>query len=257
VVAAPTPTPTPPPQPQPAPVARPFQVTPLPAGEAAITADDAERQDDPDAHLPPAEQAGRMPFIAVLGARTAYMTDAGYDPFDDDNAMTQFSIGFGASFAHSGRLAFAGMLFYDVGAASSTARGQPTELVLHRLTIGPEARYYVLPELYGYGRVAPGVLRVMADLEEATTAVTLSDHSWVFGIDALAGVAYRFARTRGSPALGFWVAAEGGYQWAADNDLSLQRNEDDENGPERVAALDLGAVSLSGGMFRVLGGLSF
>jgi hypothetical protein len=220
---------------------------------------DHTEEPDPGELLPAAENAAREPWLAVIGGRALYITSPGYDPFDDNDELTQFSIGFGRSVYAAGRFALAGLVLYDVGGAQSTARDQPTELTVHRVSLGFEARFHALPELYGYGRIAPAVLNVNAKLEEAASGATLEAESWVFGLDATAGLAYRFARTRGARSVGFWAIAEGGYGLTTTAGLSLEANEDSGSAPQRLAALSLGEgeLSLSGATFRVLAGLTF
>jgi hypothetical protein len=216
-------------------------------------------EQDPGALLPAAENAARQPWLGVLGARALYITSEGYDPFDNNDELTQFSVGFGRSVYAAGRFAVAGLVFYDVGGTSSAARHQPTELMLHRVSLGLEARFHPLAELYGYGRIAPGLVNVSAKLKETASGITLEDQSWIFGVDATVGLAYRFARTSGSTNVGFWLFVEGGYGVTTSADLSLEPGEDADSAPERMAAVSLGqgALALSGATFRLLGGLSF
>ena len=252
----------PPPAPAPGVMIAPPPLAP-PTGPPPQNLDNREpdHTDEPDPGdlLPPAENAAREPWLAVLGGRALYITNAGYDPFDDNDELTQFSVGFGRNVYAAGRFALAGLVFYDVGGTESSAREQPTDLAVHRASLGLEARFHALPELYGYGRIAPGILNVNAKLEEAASGATLEAESWVFGLDATAGLAYRFARTRGAKSVGFWVLAEGGYGMTTTAGLSLEPSEDSDSAPQRLAALSLGEgeLSLSGATFRVLAGLTF
>jgi len=250
------PAPAPPAVVAPPPPAPPMGPPPVDSGAAEP---DHTEEPDPGDRLPAAENAAREPWLGVIGARALYITSAGYDPFDDNDELTQFSVGFGRSVYAAGRFAVAGLIFYDVGGTTSSARDQPTELTVHRIALGLEARFYPLAELYGYGRIAPGILNVTAKLDEAASGATLEAESWVFGLDATAGLAYRFARTRGSTPIGFWVFAEGGYGLTTTAGLSLEPSEDTSSAPQRLAALSLGEgeLSLSGATFRVLAGVTF
>src|SRR4051794_11526359 len=76
---------------------------------------------------------------ASLGARVSAVSDAGFDPFADSDALAQFSLGLGGTLFAQGRFSLAGYGFWDYGARSSQVRGEATELTVHRLSIGPEA----------------------------------------------------------------------------------------------------------------------
>jgi hypothetical protein len=194
----------------------------------------------------------------ALGARTMFVTSPGYDPFSEDNRLIEFSIGGGRTVYSQGAFSIAAVAFYDGSVRQSVVRGEATELESHRLSLGPEVRGHVLPLLYAFARPSPAVLRTIARLDETTTQTTLHARSWTFGFDAVAGLAFRaLSFGRGETATRLWVIGEGGYGWAAANDLSLAVDEDDSASPQRTAPVDLGALALRGPMFRVLVAATF
>lgn len=190
---------------------------------------------------------------ALIGVRSAYITDAGFDPYANDNALTQFSLGAGRTLLARDRFSLAVMGYWDYGARQSTARGDPTRLQVHRLALGPEVRFHFFPRLYAFARTAPALLHATAELEESTAGTVLYSRSWLAGFDATGGAAFELwgpARvTSHDPR--FWVVAEGGYGWAATDEISLSPDSGNAAAPVRVAALDLPPLILRGAMFRL------
>jgi len=225
------------------------------------------RADDPN--LSPAERVSQKPWLLMLGARSMLVSDSGFDPFADSNELTQFSLGVGRSFYAREILSLAAIAFWDVGSRTSSARGEPTRLLVHRLALGPELRLHPLTDLYGFLRFAPALIHSEARLEESTTGSTYyarSDDldlnflgSWSVGFDATVGAAYELIGTSGrhAGALRCWIMAEGGYAWGTSGDLELSPEADDTSAPERAAALELGTLALRGPMARAVVGVSF
>ena len=253
VVPPPTVAPAPPPQPV-------YRVEPPRYGAAPMDARRDQAQPEPEPALPPAERALASPWALRIGARTAIVTDAGYDPFDENDGFTQFSLAAGRALVGSGDVSVAMLAFWDYGMTDSAVRGQNTELDVNRLTLAPELRLHFLPELYAFGRLAAGALRVSAMLEESTTRTSLHTRSWTIAADATAGAAVR-AFHIGPRASGasVWLFGEGGYGWAPSVDLVMATDEDDTGAPQRVAHLTLGQGELAvrGPMFRMMAGVTF
>ena len=148
-------------------------------------------------------------------------------------------------------MAVAAALTYDFGNKEGEARGEPTSLETHRLTIGPEARYHLLPQLYAYVRPAAGVQRTIASIDDGSTGATLAAKDWLFAADGSAGAAWAFLDVRSKRVpLMFWLIAEGGYGFTQSSELKLEAGEG-SGAPERTAALDLGELSTTGPFFRV------
>lgn len=189
----------------------------------------------------------------LIGVRTAFVTDPGFDPYASDNALTQFSIGGGRTLFARGPFSIAAIGFWDYGIRRSTARGEPTQLEVHRLSAGPELRYHLLPVLYGFVRPSPAALRTIAKVEDTVAGTSYYSRSWLFGWDVTAGAAFEvFGRRSGeSRQPRFWLVGEGGYGWAASTEVRPVPDAGDSAAPQRVAALDLPALALRGAMFRI------
>jgi hypothetical protein len=186
------------------------------------------------------------------GVRTAFVSNPGYDPFSDKDTLIQFSIGGGRTLYAQGMFAVAAIGFYDYGNRRGSARGEPTELEVHRLSLGPELRAHLLPVLYAFARPSAAALRTSASLEESTTNSILHARAWTVGFDVTAGAAFRLLSFgRGESAPRVWLVGEGGYGWSSSSDLRLATDPDDEGAPERVAEVDFGSLALSGPMFRI------
>jgi hypothetical protein len=224
-------------------------------------------QDDPA--LPPAERVALHPYMAVLGARVMYVPDDGYDAFSSNDAFPAFSLGFGRSVYAAGRFSFALMAFWDAGGRSDNLRGEPTEMFVHRLSLGPELRFHPLSDGYLFGRVSPAALRTIARLDESSTGaeyVAQSDDadldflsSWDFGVDVTIGLAIELFGSAGrrSGPMRFWGFGEFGYGWASDAPLDWTPDAEDPAAPERVAVLDQGELGVRGVFFRLAAATTF
>ena len=192
-----------------------------------------------------------------LGLRTQFVSDAGLDPFSENDVVPHLSAGASYAFWARGELSLAGAFGFDYASWSESARSNETSLDLRRFTLGPEARYHVLRILVVTAKVAPSLTRQSASLSTGL-ATDLTKVAWKGGVDATAGVAVEvFGFHSGlsrSPRL--WVTGEGGYGWTASNRLILRPEEADE-APQRAKPVDLGDLSLSGPLFKISAALSF
>ena len=215
------------------------------------------------AHAQPLERAepvrAQQPHVqASLGVRVSKVADAGFDPFAESDELVQVSLGLGAMLVRRERWSLAAVGFWDYGEQSSTARGQPSSIGLHRLTIGPEARYHLLPPLYVFVHVLPAFARSSAAIEDGVAQVTRSARHWSYGVDAAAGAAYEVYGVRNGEAIRprIWALAEAGYGYLGRTSLRLEPDAGD-GAPERSAPVDLGSVSLKGPYLRVSAAVSF
>lgn len=204
---------------------------------------------------------------AELGTRVTFVKHAGYDPFSTNDALTQVSLGGARTLWASGPLSYAVSFHWDYGEAHATARGEATQLYAHRIAPGAEARWHFLPQLYAYGRVAPGLMSIRSELQSTPAGGTLEtrgpagwsplDVPWVPTLDLLVGAAVEALgnRSGSSRDVRLWLLAEGGYGWAGATDLQLQGEGDAL--PQRVAALDLGELALRGATFRISAAATF
>lgn len=196
---------------------------------------------------------------ATLGVRTAFITGRGFDPYATDNTLPQLSVGGGRTLIAQGRFSLAVIGLWDYGERQATARGERTQLDVHRLSVGPEARYHVIPRFFVFLRTSPSAVYTDAQLDEPVTAVTLYSHKWVPGFDATAGAAFEvFGKRSGeSKKPRFWVVGDGGYSWAAPVDVNLHPAPDSTTAPQRVAAVNFPTLLLRGAMFRVSVAMTF
>lgn len=192
-----------------------------------------------------------------LGLRTQYVSDTGLDPFSENDAVPQLSLGASYAFWARDRLSLAGAFGFDYSTWSAEARSNETSIDLRRFTLGPEARYHLLRILVVTAKVAPSLTRESTALSTGI-GTDLTKVAWKAGVDATAGVAvevfgYHSGLSR-SPRL--WLTGEGGYGWTASNRLLLKPDEADR-APQRPEPVDLGELSLSGPLFKISAALSF
>lgn len=189
---------------------------------------------------------------ASLGVRASKVSDAGYDPFAATDELIQISLGASGTLFRQPRFSLAAVGFWDYGSQSSTARGQPSSIDLHRLSIGPEARYHLLTPLYVFVHVLPAFAHSKASIDDGVAQVTRSARHWSYGVDAAVGAAYELygMRSGQSARPRIWAVAEGGYGYLGAAALRL-KPESGQGAPERAAAVDLGSVSLAGPYLRV------
>ena len=195
---------------------------------------------------------------ASLGVRVSKVASAGYDPFADSDELVQLSLGLGATAIRAGRFSLAGVGFWDYGGHSSHARGEPTELVVERLTIGPEFRYHVLVPLYVFVHALPAFAFADASLDDSVAGATRQARHWSYGVDAAGGAAFELYGGRSGESIQprLWGIAEGGYGYLGTTRLSLSPAAD-SGAPQRTAAIDLGQLSLAGPYARVSVAVSF
>ncbi len=261
---------TPPPAPTPsapAPTPRPSASAPAPSASpygapywyrpTTPPAAKAEPVEDTAAEEPPLPPASPPGWFGSIGVRTEYVTDTGFDPFAENDALIQGSIGLSRRVWMQGPLSVAGALQFEFGSRKATARGEPTQLDNWRLTAGPEVRYNIVPMLFAYVRPSAGVSRTVASLDDATAQTTLYARSLDLELDGAAGLAFAFWDLRNrSGDLRFWLVGEGGYGWSSSSDLALSPDEG-SGAPERTEPLDLGKLALRGPYFKVAIAASF
>ncbi len=197
-------------------------------------------------------------FVGWLGVRVGFISDAGFDAFSDEDALVQFSLGFGRTLLSADALSVAALAAWDYGSASNEARGADTDLDVHRFVLGPEIRYHVAPWLYVFGRPLPAAIHTRASLDAPVIDADLYSRGWSFGFDATAGAAVQLwgKRSGASNKPRLWAQLEGGYGWATSVDLKF-RADDADAAPQRVEDVDLGSLAVRGPMFRIALALTF
>jgi hypothetical protein len=281
----PSESPSPKAKPAPAPEAAPAPAAPDAAPIVVETADKnkaapkTEKQELPPAIAPAAKAAStpaapkegpesapddgamgshRDHWLGSVGVRVGYIPNEGFDPFDTNNGLTQFSLGIGRTLYGEGDLAFAALLLWDGGGSEATARGGKAELYAHRLSVGGEGRYHIFRRFYLFGRVAPGAIRWDASLEDSSVGYTRDAGNWMFALDLSAGANFEFAgeargasnRPRG------WLSVEGGYGWSTASEVIFEGGEDDQV-PARVEPLVFDDLALRGGFFRIAANITY
>lgn len=205
-----------------------------------------------------AEPGEHGPLVqASLGLRAAKISDAGYDPFASSDELLQVSLGVGAKLLDVDRFSLAAVGFWDYGNHSSTARGEQSSIDVHRLSIGPEVRYQLLPPLYVFVHVLPAFAHSQASIDDPVAEVTRRARHWAFGLDAAAGAALQVYRVRNAGRFQprFWVIGEGGYGYLGATSLRLHP-ESDQSAPQRTTPVDLGSLSLAGPYLRLSAAVS-
>ncbi len=230
--------------------------------------DEAEAADEEPPAAPPKEHEPLPGLDALgshqahwwldLGVRTSYVNDSGYDPFSYDDALIQFSVGGGRTVFSRGSLSAGVGLVYEVGGTSADARGDITTLLVQRVVLAPEIRNHLWARMYVFAQPALGLLRTRATLDDSASGVTLEAKNWGTAFDLTAGGAYQiYGRPSGEKATPrLWIGAQGGYGWGRKVHLEMSPD-DDSYGPERIAPLDLGDLTLRGPTFRISGTLSY
>lgn len=217
---------------------------------------EAERSDDGEVPYDGPLGTYQDHWQIAAGTRVQFVPSSDYDPFSENNTFTQWGISAGRTIWSEDRVSMLVTTGWDYGSTEADARGEDTRLLAHRLSLGPEARFHLIPQLYGFTRVSATALYVEAQIEETVTDSTLSRDAWLAGFDATVGVGGQiWGRKSGSarqPRM--WAFVEGGYGWTTAMDLMLEA---DSSAPVRTAALDLGQVALRGALIRASVAMTF
>jgi hypothetical protein len=192
-----------------------------------------------------------------VGARTQFVSSAGFDPFSEKDVLGQLAVSASFAFWSQEQLSVAAVAGFDYGGSSANLRSEHASLDLRRFTLAPEARYHVLRVLALTAKVGPTVTREAASVSDSLGA-TLLKTGWKFGFDATAGAAVEVLgyQSGASHKPRIWLTGEGGYGWTAPMDLSM-KPEDAGTVPQRFTPLELGELSVAGPLFRVTAGVSF
>src|SRR5690606_38085297 len=94
-----------------------------------------------------------------LGERTSLVGADGYDPYAENDVLTQGSLGLSHTVFSHGDWSVAGAAGFDFGGSSSTVRGADSELDMYRFSLAPELRFHVIPRPCLLGRLGPTLSR--------------------------------------------------------------------------------------------------
>ncbi len=204
---------------------------------------------------PPAGAADRRDESArfELGYRGVFVTNAGYNPFSKNDYFSSVSLTLSRTIATRGRFSFAPGLSWDYGASDATARGDPTSLTVHRLTLPAEGRARFGQWGYAFLRVSPGAALETVEVHDASAPGPLTKSLWLFACDASAGYAFPVPPVPQGPArtVRAWVQGDAGYSWVADDHLDLSP------GTPNGAPVALAALGLRGAFVRLALAVSY
>ncbi|MCC6646982.1 MAG: hypothetical protein IT374_15585 [Polyangiaceae bacterium] len=196
---------------------------------------------------PPGPPRAALRFGAEVGWRTQRITSRGYDPFSRDDWHGFSSISGWYVALTRGPWSLAATGGWDLGMSTSTAREQPTSLMMHRLWAAPEARLQVARLGHLLLRAGPSVWHLRAELDDEGLVAPLVRRPWKVGADVAAGARARvveFRDPRGAWLVGF-VGAEAGYAYVPKVDLGLAPKARDVE-PRDVRGLRLPSLDASG-----------
>jgi hypothetical protein len=206
--------------------------------------------------------------VVTAGVRTDVVTSTGLDPFSDSDALAQSSLA--ARYVVSPRHApgFGLGLDWDHGSFSSTARGSRTQLDTDRFSLTLEGRLPLASHLFGVARVAPGILRRSARLNDwslpnpaysMTSGFTAEQTSSTASVDGSLGLDLLVAEARPGlvAPIGFWLTGDAGYSYSAGRNLVLASQAGDPSAGRTDEPIRLGQLALRGFFFRFAVSVSF
>jgi hypothetical protein len=209
-----------------------------------------ERVVEVRAQLERPPKVGPRLWEVTVGVRTVFIKDPQFDPFSNKDDLEQFSLSAARVLMRDDQMALVAGLILDVGATDASARGEPSELSLTRLSASFEGRYQPWSRLFGFLRIAPGVLHGSASLTDASspTGSSLNMTFDAFSLDASAGAAFRFGAI-GDSKISAWLIGDGGYGWVESERLLLAPSLGADQ--SKAGTVDLGTLSAGGGFFRI------
>jgi hypothetical protein len=187
-------------------------------------------------------------FYGMVGYRATRVTSDGYQPFASDPVFHQLSIVLGRVLFTDDALSVALGAGWEYGASDANARGAPTELNVHRLSLLPELRYHFARRLYAFGRVGAGISFMHAELADAVTATRRVSDRVAFSVDPNVGLAFQLigepAGVSAQPRV--WVLLDGGYLFTTATKTVLANESGSPSRSQDHAFADLGLSGLSG-----------
>lgn len=192
-------------------------------------------------------------WFAWLGVRNDYVRDERFDMFGTNDAFTAFSLGAGRVAISLGELSVAGVLLWETAGKEADARGDATDVRVHRFELGPELRYHLHYRFYGFARLGLGAQYSKAVLSNELTGSEWVAKDWAFSSELTGGVAVQFfGAASGETRLPRgWFVAEGGYALSGDASLRFEPSREGSRVPERAQEQDFGALSFNAPLFRL------
>jgi hypothetical protein len=207
----------------------------------------------------PSKAASRAPEINLaFGFRSLFIPSAGLDPFSSNNALTQVSLAAGPTLLRRGAVSFAALAEWDFGRLQDRARGETSELAIHRLGVGLESRLQLARRLALFAKVAPAAVHLSGSIVDPGVDRPLVSRSWSWALDTTAGAAFMFASTgpRAAPTSRWWFTGEGGYGFAGEAAMTFKPDADEED-PRTYGGITLPALRPSGVLIRFAAAVSF
>ncbi len=192
----------------------------------------------------------------VAGGRGTYVASRGFDTFASNDVLGAFAVEGTYAFYREGKLAIGAGLGGDIGGRSDDMRGTTTDLGVYRVVVPIEARYAVLPWLWGLAKVAPGAAVLHGSMRDVSSSARLSDTAAAFVTDVAAGAAVVFGRRRASK-VHFLVTPEVGYSFATRATLEPAPDREDDAILGRDNATRLAPLALNGVFWRLSLGVAF
>jgi hypothetical protein len=201
-------------------------------------------------------KVGPRVWEATIGLQTTYIKGAAFDPFSSGDAFPQLSLSAARVVWRSQRWALASGAILNLGSTDSTARSAPSQLSLTRIAALVEGRYQPRSRVYGFVRLAPGLLHGSASVTDGSSPAgnSLGTSFNGFSVDASGGAAFRIGSI-GDTRLSAWLTGEGGYGWAPSERLVLAPGLGADQ--SKAGALDLGSLTPGGGFFRIAFALAY
>jgi hypothetical protein len=201
-----------------------------------------------------ARAAGAGQWQVSLGARTALLRSAGYDPFATDDGFSQVSLAAARAFGTGERSAGAVGVVFESGENTAMARSLDATLSLRRLAVSLEQRFAPRPWTYAFVRFAPGWLHGEASLADYSIPAPLRKTFDSLALDASVGAALRL--TASTSRFGVWLTGDAGYGWAPTQHLGLTPDLPAAD-RDKAGTTSLGDLSPSGIFGRLAVALSY
>jgi len=233
-----------------------YSVPEEPSGAAGMAGEEPAAE----APVEPPARPHNQYFALGLGFRAGVVSNAGYDPYSEDNTLPAATL-FGTFTPFSTRPASLHLAFeWDFGGASATARGLPSSLGMHRLALGLEGRYAPISRISFFARAMPAAIRVSGTIDDTALGNKLETASWTWGVDFTGGAAARIGAVgdRDRPKVSFWLALDMGYRFAGSTKMRFRPGDLTEDDQTRsFGEIPLADLDLSGFISRLSGSISF
>ena len=192
------------------------------------------------------------------GMRTTVVLDEGYDPYSANDLLPHFAAA--ATWVPLRMAPFSVGLVgeYDLGRSSGMARGDATSLVIHRASVGLQARLALGRRVYAFAKAAPSVMYLRGGITDAAIDRPLTADAWTWGVDATGGAAVLIGRAGDPdwPALRVWIVGEIGYAFAGKSEMVFSPEEQDDD-PRMFGSVRLPGFRPAGVVNRLALALTF